>query len=428
MSISTLNTPYNTANRRNSKMKPQTILIYVVAVIGVFLLVFFGKSAIMALKKMKGKSSVSVDVTHGRAEIMVNGEQKGVTPYESDDIKPGENKITLKSSTRQYETTIDFLSNNDKYIHRVGIYRDLGVSELFSAGQDLWFDEDESGTVLRVISEPIGASVFIDNSEIGKTPFTSSKLSEGDYDIRVEQVNYEPQKARVRVQKSYTSNVSMKLYPLPVPSRVSPFEGSDNLYDLSTDNNQISADAKTWVKSVVYWNQTRGINLEGVGLNKDLVFNYFLDYQGNIYDELGNLVLVENYDDLSGAERGAYLGRISDGEGLTQAAKDSLKVFKGIQIDEPKITAKILPTGLGWLRVRSEPSINGAEVTKVDEGREFGVLEQKPEWVKIIVDESTQGWVSDTYVEIIDSSKEIAETTIDTTPTTNTSTEDTSAN
>ena len=84
----------------------------------------------------------------------------GVTPFESQEIKPGDNLVSLRSSDRNYETTIKFLSNTDKYIHKTGVFRDLGISDWFSSGQDLWFDENSDGTVLRVISEPSGAAVF----------------------------------------------------------------------------------------------------------------------------------------------------------------------------------------------------------------------------------------------------------------------------
>jgi len=353
MSISTL----QTIDRRPKKLKLSNIIIYITAILIALLLVFFGKSIYTYIKGLSGKSAISVDVSHSRAEVFINDESIGVTPVESEEIKPGTNKVTLKSSSRQYETTINFLSNNDKYIHKVGIFRDLGVSDLFSSGQDLWFDESTSEVVLRIISEPPGASVYIDNTEIGKTPFTSSKLTEGDYDLRVENVGFESEKARIRIQKGYTSNVAVKLFPMPVPSEVSRFEGSDNLFDISSDNNQIVSDTETWAKSVIYWNQTRGINLEGVGLNKELVFDYYLDYKGGIYNARGDLVTdPEELEELQSAERGAYLGRISDGEGLTEMAKDTLKSFKALPTGNDEAKVRILPTGTGWLRVRSEPS------------------------------------------------------------------------
>ncbi len=398
MSISTL----QTIERRPKRFRLSNIIIYITAILIVLLLVFFGKSIFAYLKSLGGKSAITVDVSYGRAEVFINDESIGITPVEFKEIKPGANKVTIKSATRQYETTVNFLSNNNEYIHNVGIFRDLGVSDLFSSGRDLWFDESTSEIVLRIISEPTGASVFIDNTEIGKTPFTSVKLTEGDYDLRVEKVGFEPQKDRIRIQKGYTSNVSVKLFPTPVPARADPFEGSDNLYDLSSDNNQIVSDTQTWAKAVIYWNQTRGVNLEGIGLNKELVFDYYLDYKGDIYDARGNLAAEpEALEELKTAVRGAYLGRISDGLGLTEMAREALQSFRTETSGPQETKVRILPTGTGWLRVRSEPDTASSELAKVDEGKEYVLLEDGEEWVKIKASDTIEGWVSKRYVETV---------------------------
>lgn len=408
MSISTLQTIDPKPGKR---FRLSNIIIYITAILIALLLVFFGKNIFLYLRGLGGKSAISADVSYGRAEVFINDESLGVTPVESEEIKPGANKVTLRSSSRQYETTVNFLPNTERYIHNVGIFRDLGISDLFSGGQDLWFDESTSEVVLRIISDPPGASVYIDNTEIGKTPFTSSRLTEGDYDLRVENVGYEPQTTRIRIQKGYTSNVSVKLFPMPVPSTVNVFEGSDNLYNLSSNNNQIASDTQTWAKAVIYWNQTRGVNLEGVGVNKELVFDYYLDYKGDIYDDMGNLVTEDGaFDELRDSERGAYLGRVSDGEGLTEMARESLESFRSVPTPEDQETrVRILPTGLGWLRVREQPSTGSLEIARVDVGQEYTLLEDGEDWVRIKVSDTVEGWVSKTYTETI-SPQEIPET------------------
>ena len=60
---------------------------------------------------------------------------------------------------------------------------------------------------------------------------------------------------------------------------------------------------------------------------------------------------------------------------------------------------KILETGTGWLRVRAGAGLGFDEVVKVDEGKEYKLLEDKGDWVKIQVDDKVSGWVSSTYVE-----------------------------
>ena len=52
--------------------------------------------------------------------------------------------------------------------------------------------------------------------------------------------------------------------------------------------------------------------------------------------------------------------------------------------------------------MRSEPGLTGLEVTRVDVGTDYQILEEGDGWIKIQIDESTEGWVSNTYVDIVD--------------------------
>lgn len=57
--------------------------------------------------------------------------------------------------------------------------------------------------------------------------------------------------------------------------------------------------------------------------------------------------------------------------------------------------ATITETPTGWLRVRKTPS--GSELAKVDVGESFPVIEEVNSWVKIQLEDSSQGWVSSKY-------------------------------
>lgn len=72
---------------------------------------------------------------------------------------------------------------------------------------------------------------------------------------------------------------------------------------------------------------------------------------------------------------------------------------------EPKVT--ILSTGVGFLRVRSEPSTLGEEVARVEPGEEYKLIETDEEtgWFKIEYEEADEdlpaktGWISNQYAE-----------------------------
>ena len=373
--------------QRNSSFP--TILIYALAIVGIGLLLYLGFNVLTNMGALGGKSALSVSVLDGQAQVYLDNALLGQTPYDSTNIKIGENTVRVANDSTSYEVSIEFLRDSE-----VVLNRDLGVSTVFSSGQNFWMERGDSTSVLSVVSEPDGAKVFIDNTEVGATPYSSNNLSEGEYELRVERAGYESQTARVKVQKGFKLNVVMKLFPLPIPSTVNLLEGSTDLYDVHSNDSMVTSDAASWVKAVVYWNRTRGINLAETGVNKEPVFDYFIDYAGRVYDKSG--VDVTGTASLGEVTHGAYLRRESDGPGLSTAAKTTLE---SVSIVAGK-KATILETGTGWLNVRSEPSLDGEILVKVNVGESYSVLEESTGWVKIKVDVDTEGWVSSTYVEI----------------------------
>lgn len=387
------------------------VLFYAVAIIGVGLLVYFGGGVLGNIGSLRGKSSITITSQNEISEVYVDDEYLGVTPIESKEINAGETRIRMEGELNNYEVTLDLLANSEATLNR-----DLGVNETFSSGQNFWFEKSDSNTVLNVISDPTGATIYIDGSEVGKTPFSYDQLTDGEYDLRIEHPGYESDSSRINVSSGNKLNVSVKLFPTPVPTKVDLLDGSETLFDVFSDNPFVTSDPSAWVQAIIYWNTTRGINLSGAGVNKEPVFDYFVDYKGSIYGGDGNVITaVENNQELADAGRGAYLRRLSDGEGVSDAAKTSLESIGSVAIGVKR--AKILETGVGWLRVRSEPSLDGEEVTTVNVGEEFPVLEEVTGWVKITVDAETEGWVSADYVEIIGSEETSPSDTADTTDT-----------
>ena len=65
---------------------------------------------------------------------------------------------------------------------------------------------------------------------------------------------------------------------------------------------------------------------------------------------------------------------------------------------------KILSTPTGFLRVRSEPSVLGKEIGRVEPGETHLLIEKDSEtgWFKISIGEDEEGWVSGRYVEEVD--------------------------
>lgn len=381
----------NTIGKKNFPY-PFVLAAIFVVLVGVSILIFKGR---LSISFLAGDAALSVQTLHNPAKIFLDGKEVGDTPLRLDNVTAKKHTIKLTGDNNQYETNLDFLPRTE-----VAINRDLGVSDVFSSGRNFWMDKDKSGTVLSVISEPANATVYIDNTEVGKTPFSDSALSGGDYDLKISYPGYEVQNARINISPDYRLNVSFDLFPLPVGSEVKEFEESDGLYNVLSDNMSVVSDTQAWVKAILYWNETRGINLSGVGVNKERVFDYFIDYMGSIFDGDGNKM----GDDLTGMgelEKGVYLARATDPEGLTAPAREAyLKITGSSLVVSSGKKATILETGTGWLRVRSLAGLDGEEVAKATVGETYDVMEEGTGWVRIKIDETTDGWVSADYVEL----------------------------
>lgn len=63
----------------------------------------------------------------------------------------------------------------------------------------------------------------------------------------------------------------------------------------------------------------------------------------------------------------------------------------------PYVEIKDTPTG--WLRVRTEPSTTAAEAAKVNPGERYPLLDESGGWYKIQYQEDKEGWISGRYAE-----------------------------
>lgn len=209
-----------TTYQPQKKSNLSAIGIYIFAFLGICVVIYLGIKVLGNLGSLRGKSVLSVSVLDGIAEVYLNNDYLGSTPYDSEDIKSGENKVRIKNEQMVYDVAINFMPNSE-----VVINRDLGVSDVFSSGQNFWIEKSTLGTVLGIVTEPAGAKVYVDNTEVGTTPYSTADLSDGEYELRVEKAGYEAQTARIKVQKGFKLNVVMKMFSLPTPMTVSLLEG-----------------------------------------------------------------------------------------------------------------------------------------------------------------------------------------------------------
>jgi hypothetical protein len=376
----------------SKRSKTRNAAAFAVTALGVILTSYFGYLLVSRTNSPASKPYLYADVYYGKAKVYVNDKEVGETPLENFVVNKGSNKVKLEAEGRAYESTISFLAGSPTLVKR-----DLGTDEVFSSGLDLWYEKSDSANTLSVISQPSEAVVFIDGTEAGKTPFSTDKLPAGSYDVRLEKEGYEPQSGRLNVVKGKKIDASFKLFPMPAPSALKIMDGSANLYDVFSGNNLVTSNPQSWVKALIYWNKSRGINVMGYGINRELVFAYVLDFDGKFYDTTGAIVEPEKV--VLGDGKIAYLRRESDGAGISTQAKENLAKIGG-SVTTVK-TAKVKDTSTGWLRMRSEPSLTGTEVGKLNIGDTVSVTEEKPGWLKVKTSAGVEGWASSDYLQLL---------------------------
>lgn len=96
----------------------------------------------------------------------------------------------------------------------------------------------------------------------------------------------------------------------------------------------------------------------------------------------------------------ATLGTEGDGTEISLTPTPSV-VPTGSITPSPSVksTVTILDTPNGFLRVRSGAGTTFSEVTRVDSGKTFELLDESEGWFQIQVDTNTTGWISSQFAE-----------------------------
>lgn len=106
-----------------------------------------------------------VKSTPAGAEVLLNGKRQGTTPLVRAQISSGNHEIVLrKSMYYEYKENFKIADGDDKNFN-------IPLKEAF-------------GT-LTITSDPSGAKVYVDEREVGITPYKNSMLASGTYNIRL---------------------------------------------------------------------------------------------------------------------------------------------------------------------------------------------------------------------------------------------------
>jgi len=351
-----------------------------------------------------GKAGISVDVQNGVANVIINGKDKGQTPVYTEELNAKNINVQINGEATSYSTIV-----KPSVGTMAAIKRELGVGGPFSSGLNLWFAKvsGEEKTISVISPDVEEVSVVVDGVEVGKTPVkfsTKDLLKESEnnrYVISFQKDNYQSQEIEIEVKPGYELNIRSDMFLKPLGSDIKVIQGfGEGIRFLGFENITDSAfsDRKLWAKALVYWLSSRGAIM--FDNNRIEVFNYFISDDGKVYNNEANEIAIEDMSPASG-DVILYLGS-ADNSVISDEAKLSIEKITGQAVvtgSSSKI--KILPTGIGYLKVRSGPSTGNSQIGQVNEGLTFDVVETQGGWYKIYYESDKVGWVSGTYAEIV---------------------------
>lgn len=155
-------------------------------------------------------------VSEPKAKVLINGEEKGETPFSDEKITPGEYIVSLKTSDPKavsWEGKVTVLKGITTLVSR-DLTKEVNAGEIITL---------EDGKGLKITSNPSETNVTLDGKGVGKTPFTKEDISLGDHEVILEKPGSLGRIITISIKENYQTHLSMELgkdnTTAPIPSQ-----------------------------------------------------------------------------------------------------------------------------------------------------------------------------------------------------------------
>lgn len=226
---------------------------------------------------------------------------------------------------------------------------------------------------LTVLSQPQEAEVFLNGSQVGKTPFEDKSLDVKDYTLRLK-----------KDQLSWEGKVRLVAGTLTVVNR------------------ELAKDAAAQAGEVLTLNRGKGLTvISNPGESE-------VEVDGKAYGKAPLTVDIVSGEHTIEVHHPNYLKRsirasLPDGYNLTVSLDLAISEADLSTISTPPITATpelvVKETPTGFLRVRDKSSLSSKQIAQVKPGDTLILLEELSGWDRVRLSDGTEGYVSVSYVE-----------------------------
>lgn len=228
---------------------------------------------------------------------------------------------------------------------------------------------------LRITSLP-EATVYINNMELGKTPFEDDNLTVGEYLVNLSTKEASWQ-GKIKLTKGTLSIINRSL-----ASGIAPSSGESLVLDNGKGVVITSSPAESEIEiNGKMYGQTP-LSLSGLSSGE-----YTINLSHDGYQKRSITVTLPPNSSLH------------INVDLALLAVDLNSVPTPTIAQPQKILIKQTP--LGYVRVRENPGISSKEIGRVSAGDELMVITEVPGWVKIRLPNNQEGYVSGSYIQKI---------------------------
>lgn len=226
---------------------------------------------------------------------------------------------------------------------------------------------------ISILSTPTEATVYIDNKEVGKTPYENKDLDVKDILVKIQ-----------KDTASWEGKISLVGGTIIVINR-----------DLSKDISSSAGETLTLKKG-------KGITIVSSPTEANI------EVDGKVYGKTPKTLDIPSGEHTVLLSHTNYLNRsikanLPDGFNLTVVSDlaiseaDLTTISTPVITQTPEVIVKSTPTG--FLRVRDKASTAGKEVAQVKPGDTLVLLEEQGAWDRVRLSNGTEGFVSSSYVE-----------------------------
>jgi len=265
-----------------------------------------------------------------------------------------------------------------------------------------------SKAALQISSTP-NTRVFLNDTEVGITPFFDNSLNAEEYSVKLvpqdESANLIPWEGKVTLTANIVTSINYELgeNQEKMSGKIITLE---RVGDLKSSSLSIVSQPEVLVKVNGESKDYTPILLENLEPKE---YQITLNSPGFVEKEISaqtiagyKLILSVKLarKDLEGISEATASGEEENQEeSQEEDQEEEAKSTPSNDLEKPYV--KILSTDTGWLRVRSGPGISFEEIAKVKPEETYPYLEEENGWYKIEV-ENEEGWISGTYAELIE--------------------------